>query len=346
MIHFYVDIISKRNFFLNALELIIAPFEKSMVYCLEYNSEIMGPIQRRKVIAAKKYSGEESLIYSKCPLYSLILKIPQKDEKFVQISKGMMPCLSNSDLYYFLSPYWENQIFLDIQKKMHFTERVISKWHIRKVIKSLKKNSRVVYCSSKMLAKKFGLNESQVIYPFFQSEDYPSIEASCSKNSLTIVLDGATKNQETMLFDFLSSKLHNAEIFIFGTQSILREKFHSLGNHIRFEQQFCSATLQAAFIQSRLAFFFPHDDIFSRALGALASGSIVGHLRDSGPLEEVVPKGLREEFKDFDSALAAVSDLFHDEVSFPVSEMRRLALRYNEKNFKNHILKIINGCKQ
>lgn len=345
---FYVDKIIKRDFFLNATELIIAPFESSPVYCLMYNPEILGAIQRRKVIAAKRFVDDELSFYKNLFLLSSKLSFPKKFENLVQISSGMSPCFTHTKFYYFLPPFWEQKKYQNYQLKMTWFERLMARWFIKRVIKSLKQNAPSVFCSSKELAARYGLMENQVIYPFFQSEDYPPMEVLCDKQSITILLDGASKDEELALIKYLSQLSNEHNVFIFASQSELAEEYKKLGSNIRFEEKFCSSTLQAAYVQSKLAFFFDHDDIFPKVLGALASGVTVGHL-PSSIVSEVIPKTLRQEFQSLNSALDyLIKKNANEHAIFSrenAADMRRFALRFNEKNFKTQVLKAINGYK-
>lgn len=336
-IHFYLDQIMDRDFSIDAVELISAPFDYASIYCLQFKQGILGPIAKRKIIAASAFL-EKSNFYKKLPLLSLSLKLPAEKSSVVVVSRGMLACSSHCKTYYFYAPYWESDDYIAIKTQQSWLIRKWLDYHEKKVIKSLQQNQNKVITTSQSLATKYHLKKARVLYPFFKSEDFPRVELAVEKRAITIYLKGVSEDKLEQLILYLKDLPIGWSCFLFGDEND-RRKFLEF-SFIRFESQFCSATLQAAFLQSVFFFQFHHEEELSFALGALASGTYVAHL-NAPILMEVIPQGLLllcHEVKDIVHMTNYWGNVKH---LLDVSEARRFALRFSEKNFKDKFLKIM-----
>lgn len=341
VLHFYIDHITERDFSTDAVELVSAPFEHSWMYCLNYAPNLLGPITQRKIVAAASLNDSKSF-WKKLPLLVGSLRLPKEDNSVAMFSQGMMICSRKTKSYYFFSPYWEDASYSEFYHKQSWPIRVWLKFHQRRVLQSLKKMTHKVICSSKHLAEKYQISNAQIIYPFYQTEDFPKVDLVVDKKSFTIYLEGATLQQKEQLSTWINSFTSDWSFFLFGAES--DAKLFTTSNNLRFESHFCSATFHAAFLQSALFFQFNHAADLSFALGALASGTLIAHL-ESAVLNEVVPEGLRVNCQNLNQFISMASEmsLRGTQLLIDLGEARRFSLRFSEKNFKDKYLKSLNN---
>ncbi len=216
-IHFYADKITERGFTLTALELLTAPFEKANIYCLTYQQNLLGPISQRRVIATSKVL-ETNAFWKKLIFLVGQLVFPPGRENIIQISAAMMVCSEKTKIYYLYSPYWEQQDFLETYQTMGFFWRKLLDFHKKRVVRSLQKYSSRVICSSKTLASRYELRQERVIYPFYNTQDYPSIDLQSSKEAMTFILIGASVEQKDLLAKWLRDSAFHWNIFLFGLE--------------------------------------------------------------------------------------------------------------------------------
>lgn len=342
MLHFYCDLITERDFAVNSLELVSAPYEHSNIYTLNYVPNLLGPITQRKIIAASSTSDVE-LVLKKIPLLTGSISSSFKKNNIIAFSRGMLPFSKHIKLYYFYSPYWESEGYQDYYLTLSWPWKLILNWHQKRVLHSLRKNATRVLCANRGLAQKYGLDQSNIVYPFFKSEDYPHVDLVVEKKSITLMLLGASLKDLEQLAQWVNSYQANWtdwNFFIFGQEQ--HQQYFNTNEKIRFESQYCSATLQAAFLQSIFCFQFNHQDQFAIALGCLASGSYVAHL-NSPMLSEIIPEGLRITSNDLTEFINMATEWSFRKIiqKTDLLEARRFALRFSEKSFKDKILKFI-----
>ncbi len=338
-VEFFVDQVKERDFGIEAIELLAAPFEHAGIYCLNYFSGLLGPIAKRKIRSSGQFLHFEHC-FQKLPLLSGSLKLPSANNSLVALSRGMLPLTKNCRLYYFYAPFWESEEYKIFHQSQNWFVKKWLDFYCKKIILSLQKNQHKVMVASKQLALRYELTSSEILYPFFKSEDFPYVELATEKNAVTIYLKGSSGEQKTELANHLAKSSRDWYFYIFGEEKD-RLLFNEIHN-VRFESEFCAATLQAAFLQSRFFFQFPHGEELSMALGALACGSYVAH-GNSDLLMEIIPQGLLLLCHD-------IQDIFHmtyqwsdSQVLLNISEARRFALRFSERNFKDKFLAKLNS---
>jgi hypothetical protein len=338
-IAFYIDTIENRDFAIDAVELISAPFETAEIYCLNFVPGILGPIAKRRVISSAKGLIESDL-FKKIPLLTGSLKLPKDFRSVVTLSQGYLPVSDQTHLYYFYSPYWESENYREFYKNQSWFLKKWLDFHQKKVILSLQKNQSRLLIANKKIAKEYQLEKAEILYPFFKSEDFPRVELGIQKQAVTILLQGSSFQDKLDLLKLLKNFEGENNFFIFGSEQD-QSAFASIPK-VRFESQYCSATLQAAFLQSHFFFQFSHNEELPLALGALASGAYVAH-RASALLSEVIPQGLLlscHGLEDIFSMLAQWNHLSH---KLDLGEARRFALRFSERSFKDKILSFLNS---
>lgn len=341
LVHFYLDEIRERDFAIEAVELLSAPYEQAWIYCLNYGplSTLLGPIAQRKIVAASNVKTSKKR-WLTLPLLVGSLQLSKANSSVIAFSQGHLLCNEKIKYYYFFSPYWESPEYDEFFKHQSLLKQWWLKLHEKRSLERLRKYSSKVICASKYLAEKYQLQQAQVVYPFFKSEEFPRVDLIVEKKSITIYLEGSTDSEKVVLAEWMKNFSEEWQFYLFGSESDAR--FFRSSDKVRFEHQFCSATLHAAFLQSALFFQFRHPLELTLALSALASGVQVAHL-PSLLIDEVIPEGLRvccENFNEFMSLSCELS-LRNMITSFDIGESRRFALRFSEKNFKDKMLKII-----
>ncbi|MDH4467022.1 MAG: hypothetical protein QE271_03120 [Bacteriovoracaceae bacterium] len=190
--------------------------------------------------------------------------------------------------------------------------------------------------SSQYLKEAAGLKaEVRVIPPPIPTEDFPYIEVITNKKSIAVLLPKNAHHDLTWLNHYPSTQ----DILILGGSP---DCVVPLQDSIKRQIEFCHGTIQAAYLESFLVFdFLSTSALPTYGLLALAHQCVVA-TKNSAVIHEFLPMSATFTFSRDPLELVDSLNLMKQVyLSLDWSEMRRYALRFNEKNFKQKMEKWI-----
>lgn len=340
-----------RDAVVDHVELLIPLFEEVVLFTYAHQLGLQGLVEQCS-IRSTAISKIKNLNLNKVALHSLWFAPSLKamvaqtlktstDASLVPVitlTKGLIPRFTFSSetkhFYYLFSfpmlnsgAWWQG-----------FQARLLQK----RLRESLKNVSTKFYLSSQFLVQKLGNpQQAKVLPPFFKSEDFPRIEMHAKRSDIVVDLTDLDRSGWSMLWKLVHQRADLTWHFL-GKLPLSLAEINQLNwpPHCSWKEEFCAATLQAVLLSSCCFISFARNFFPFICLAALASGVPV--LVPADPIiEEFIPQGLRFTFhgvQDLENQLFFVMD----SSTLPKDEMRRYALKYQEKFFKDrwvHILK-------
>jgi hypothetical protein len=190
--------------------------------------------------------------------------------------------------------------------------------------------------SSQSLKELCGLDpQVRVIPPPIPTEDFPFVDLVVLKKSITILLPKGGAQDVSWVKNFWPSQ----EVLILGDCDL---KTLPIQANIKHQPKFCHGTIQAAFMESFLVFdFLSAGPLPTYGLLALANQCVVA-AQSNPALHEFLPLSATFSFAKHPMEIVETIPLIQQVfLATDWAEMRRYALRFNEKNFKQKMEKWI-----
>jgi len=273
-------------------------------------------LRQRKIIQSPwdKFSWLRRVSFLKVlgnQLPAFILQKSTPQQKTLLFTQGSIPP-GNED-YVYLSDLWQPAYFLHILQSHP---------------------PRQLAISSQTLKESLGLApEVTVIPPPLPTEDFPHLEVPLNKKSITILLPKDSMMDLSWL-SWIDSKY--TILVLGGSEAISMPNLPS----IKWNSKFCHGTIHAAFLESFVVFDFlspAHFPLYG--LLALANRCLVASL-SRATNHEFLPASASFLFSKHPTEILSTIPLIEQvylTLNWP--EMRRYALRFNEKNFKDRMKK-------
>ena len=176
--------------------------------------------------------------------------------------------------------------------------------------------------------------ETRVIPPPIPTEDFPYIESPFHKQTITILLP----KDSVMDLSWIAHVATKYTVQVLGGQSEALAPMREMFPQVVWNANFCHGTIHTAFLESFIVFDFLSPKHFpTYGLLALANRCLVATPHQMGQ-QEFLPTSAAFYFAQHPAEVVATLALVEQVyLSLDWAEMRRYALRFNEKNFKDRM---------
>jgi len=333
---FLIDHLLYRDDLVEHLELILPLDQEGVIRTFIHQPGLQGNLEKRKIYSQMAFQE------GKKKLFDYILHVPffmpnllNVSEEMIIFSNGLIPVppLGKAKLkFYYLHEWiWDELNWSGLS----WWKKILLKSYEKRVLLSLQQSTFPILVSSQVLAKKLQLNHYQCIASFYKSEDFPLVEMEGLREAYSLCLDGVRKEDSEYL-QTLFLQDSKQEWFIFG-----KNNFEiGLPEKVQYYETFCAGQLQAAFLQSKCFISFGRSAFPKIELASLSCGVPIV-IRENLITYEFIPTGLRLSFSSMNELGIVLQQLSMHAPKFDGKEMRRFALRFNEKHFKDKVQRFL-----